>query len=135
MKQTRGSQEPVIAHLADSCQDKEHIKAIRSNILSKFGSNWASSSKRTEYFNESPIGWFVKLSLDVAAILVGGVIGYNGERHPPSDHSPKFGLNWITYSRKKNIYNEILIGSYVKLSLAEGAILVGKWGQQMQFWK
>ena len=67
---TRGSQEPVIAHLADSCQDKEHIKTIRSNILPKFGSNWASSSKRTEYFNESPIGWFVKLSLDVAAILV-----------------------------------------------------------------
>ena len=30
--ETRGSQEPVIAHLADSCQDKEHIKAIRSNI-------------------------------------------------------------------------------------------------------
>ena len=68
---TRGSQEPVIAHLADSCQIKEHIKTIRSNILPKFGSNWVSNSQRTEYFNGSPIGWFVKLSLDVAAILVG----------------------------------------------------------------
>ena len=37
--ETRGSQEPVIAHLADSCQDKEHIKTIRSNILPKFDSN------------------------------------------------------------------------------------------------
>ena len=43
--ETRGSQEPVIAHLPDSCQDKEHIKTIRSNILPKFVSNWASSSR------------------------------------------------------------------------------------------
>ena len=36
---TRGSQEHVIAHMADSCQDKEHVKTFRSNILPTFGSN------------------------------------------------------------------------------------------------
>ena len=64
--------------------------------------------------------------------LAGGVIGYNAERHPPSDQFTKvwFQLNYL-FKKKKNIFNEILIGSYVKLSLAEAAILVGKWGQQI----
>ena len=122
IKITRGSQEPVIAHLANRCQDKEHIKTIRSNILPKSGSN---------FFNEFPIGWFVTTKFRCSSHvgwLVGSLDIMLKDIHLVTI---KFGFNWISYSRKKNIFNEILIGSYVKLSLAEGAILVGKWGQQI----
>ena len=97
--QTRGSQEPVIAHLANSCQDKEHIKTIRSNILPKFGSNWASSSKWTEYFNEYPIGWFrcsshLGWQMESTNAMLKGI-------HIVTI-LPKFVSNWLSSSRKKD---------------------------------
>ena len=49
VQKTRASQEPVITHQEDSCQDQEHIKTIRSNFPPKFGSKWAGSSKRTDF--------------------------------------------------------------------------------------
>ena len=56
------------------------------------------------------------LNLDTT-ILVGWFVGYNAERHPPSDHSTKVSTELVI--QEKNFFYEILIGSYAKLSLAE----------------
>ena len=41
------------------------------NILSKFGSNWATGSRQEDFYvKEFPIGSYVKLSSAVGAILV-----------------------------------------------------------------
>ena len=43
-----------------------------------------------KFFDELPIGSYVKLSYAVVAILNGGGdIRYNSEKDPPSDHSTK----------------------------------------------
>ena len=77
---TRGSQEPVIAHLAYS--------TILKTVSPKFGLMELVVLER--FFNEFPKWSNVKLSSAVVAILVGEPGHWtHSERGPPKDHSTK----------------------------------------------
>ena len=65
--------------------------------------------------------------------MAGGVIGYNSERDPTNDYSTKVWFDLRKEFHRKRFLIEFPIGSYVKLSSAMAAILVGGRGHRIQF--
>ena len=82
-----------------------------------------SDKKILKFF---PIRSHVKLSSAVAAILVGPRdAGYNFGRRPSKDHSTKVWFQLAQQFQTRRFLNQFPMGSYVKLSSAVAAILVG----------
>ena len=63
--------------------------------------------------------------------MVDGVIKYNSESDPTSDHSTKVWYKLSEHFKTKKNFNEFPIEFYVKLSSTEAAILVGGQGHQI----
>ena len=61
--------------------------------------------------------------------------GHNFEREPPKDHFSKILFFLSKWFQTRRFLWEFPIGSYVKLSSAVAAILVGVLKRQTQFWK
>ena len=81
---------------------------------------------------EFPIGSYVKLSSAVGAILVEG---HNFGREPSNDYFIKILFLLSKLFQTRRFLWEFPIGSYVKLSSAVVAILVGVLKCQTQIWK
>ena len=69
--------------------------------------------------------------------MEGGSVGHNCERDPPKDHPCQVWFNLVQGFQRRKFKCESLfpIGSYVKLSSAVVAILVGGLKCRTQFWK
>ena len=67
--------------------------------------------------------------------MADGVIKYNSERDPTSDHSTKVWYKLSEHFKIKKTFNKFSIGFYVKLSSAVAAILVRHRKCRTQFWK
>ena len=115
--ETRGSQEPVIAHLDQSC----------------FQSYWF----QTRWFLcEFPIGSYVKLSTAVQpSWSEGGTTRRNFGKGPFNDYFIKVWFQLSNWFQTRRFLCEFPIGSYVKLSSAVGAILVEEPNRLTYFWK
>jgi hypothetical protein len=64
-----------------------------------------------------------------------GITGHNFGRGPSKDHSTKVWLQLAQWFLRRRFLCEFPIGSYVKLSSAVAAILVGGLKCRTQFWK
>ena len=64
-----------------------------------------------------------------------GITGHNFGRGPSKDHCTKVLLQLAQWFLRRRFLCEFLIGSYVKLSSAVGAILVEGPNRQTNFWK
>ena len=64
-----------------------------------------------------------------------GITGHNCGRGPSKDHSTKVWLHLAQWFLRRRFLCEFPIGSYVKLSSAVGAILVGGPNHRTYFWK
>jgi hypothetical protein len=64
-----------------------------------------------------------------------GITGHNFGRGPSKDHSTKVWLQLAQWFLRRRFLWEFPIGSYVKLSSAVAAILVGVLKCRTQFWK
>ena len=85
---------------------------------------------------EFPIGSYVKLSSAVGAILVeGSTAGHIFGREPSNDYLIKILFLLSKWFQTRRLLWEFPIGSYVKLSSAVVAILVGVLKCRTQFWK
>ena len=84
---------------------------------------------------EFPIGPYVKLSSAVAAILVGERDCQTFGRGPSNDYFIKVWFQLSNWFQTRKFLCEFPIGSYVKLSLAVGAILVEGPNRRTHFWK
>ena len=91
---------------------------------------------RRRFLCEFPIGYYVKLSSAVGAILVEGP---NRRTHfgrePSNDYFIKIQFLLSKWFQTRILLRDFHIGSYVKLSSAVVAILVGVLKYQTQFWK
>ena len=64
-----------------------------------------------------------------------GITGHSFGRGPSKDHSTKIWLQLVQWFLWRRFLCEFPIGSYVKLSSAVAAILVGVLKCRTQFWK
>ena len=64
-----------------------------------------------------------------------GITGHNFGRGPSKDHSTKVWLQLAQWFLRRRFLCEFPIGSYVKLSSAVGAILIGGPNRRTHFWK
>ena len=64
-----------------------------------------------------------------------GITGHNFGRGPSKDHSTKVWLQLAQLFLRRRFLCEFPIGSYVKLSLAVGAILIEGPNHRTHFWK
>ena len=91
---------------------------------------------RRRFLCEFPLGSYIKLSSAVGAILVEGpnrrtLFG----REPSNDYFIKILFLLSKWFQTRRFLREFSIGSYVKLSSAVVAILVGVLKCRTQFWK
>jgi len=94
-------------------------------ISAKFGWDWLSSFRGEDFFS---IAWWPSWS-EVR------ITGHNLGRGPSKDHSTKVWLQLAQWFLRRRFLCEFPIGSYVKVSSAVGAILVGGLKCRTQFWK
>ena len=106
-------------------------------ILQKFGCKLAQWLLRRRFLCEFPIESYVKLSSTVGAILVEGPNrpGHIFGRQPSNDYFIKILFLLSKWFQTRRFLWEFPIGSYVKLSSAVAAILVGVLKCRKQFWK
>jgi hypothetical protein len=64
-----------------------------------------------------------------------GITGHNFGRGPSKDHSTKVWLQLALWFLRRRFLCEFPIGSYVKLRLAVGAILIEGPNRRTHFWK
>ena len=99
-------------------------------------SNWFQTRR---FLCEFPIGFYVKLSSAVGAILVkkGQTAGHIFGKEPSNDYFINIQFLLSKSFQTRRFLWEFLIGSYmyVKLSSAVATILVGGLKCQTQFWK
>ena len=102
-------------------------------ISEKFGWDWLSSFRGEDFFKiSSP--FFLFLAWWPSWLEV-GITGHNFGRGPSKDHSTKVWLQLAQWFLRRRFLWEFSIGSYVKLSSAVVAILVGVLKCQTQFLK
>ena len=115
--------------MPDTILEGDHPRIISA----KFGWDWLSSFRGEDSFKiSSPL--FSIFSL--VAILVGSRDHRTHfGRGPSKDHSTKVWLQLAQWFLRRRFLCEFLIGSYVKLSSAVGAILVEGPNRRTHFWK
>ena len=85
---------------------------------------------------EFPIGSYVKLSSAVQpSWSEGGITRHNFGRGPSNDYFIKIWFQLSNWFQTRRFLCEFPIRSYVKLSLAVGAILVEGLNRRTHFWK
>jgi hypothetical protein len=105
-------------------------------IPSKFGSNWTTGSRQDDFLCEFPIGSYVKLSSAVQpSWSESGTTRHNFGRGPCNEYFIKVWFQLSNWFQKRRFLCEFPIGSYVKLSLAVGAILVEGPNHRTHIWK
>ena len=88
------------------------------------------------FWCEFPIGSYVKLSSAVQpSWSEGGTIRHNFRRRPSNDYFIKVWFQLSNWFQTRRVLCEFPIGSYVQLSSAVAAILVGGLKCRTQFWK
>ena len=115
--------------MMDTILEGDHPRIISA----KFGWDWLSSFRREESFKiSSPL--FLFLAWWPSWLEV-GITGHNFGRGPSKDHSTKVLLQLAQWFLRRRCLCQFPIGSYVKLSLVEGAILVEGLNRRTHFWK
>jgi hypothetical protein len=117
-------------------------------ILSKFGSNWATGSRQEDFYVN-----FLKLKIEkrgkeflknlllwnywanLNQTLLKWSLGGPLPKLCPAFHSTKVWLQLAKWFLRRRFLCEFPIGSYVKLSSAVGAILVGVLKCRTHIWK
>ena len=110
------------------------LKGDHPRIISvKFGWDWLSSFRGEDFFKiSSP--FFLFLAWWPSWLEV-GITGHNFGRGPSKDHYTKVWLQLAQWFLRRRFLCEFPIGSYVKLSLAVGAILIEGPNRRTHFWK
>ena len=110
------------------------LKGDHPRIISvKFGWDWLSSFRGEDFFKiSSP--FFLFLAWRPSWLEV-GITGHNFGRGPSKDHYTKVWLQLAQWFLRRRFLCEFPIGSYVKLSLAVGAILIEGPNRRTHFWK
>ena len=115
--------------LTDTVLKGDHPRIISA----KFGWDWLSSFRGEDFFLiSSPL--FLFLAWRPSWLEV-GITGHNFGRGPSKDHSTKVWLQLAQWFLRRRFLCEFPIGSYVKLSSAVVAILVGGMKCRTQLWK
>ena len=115
--------------MPDTILEGDHPRIISA----KFGWDWLSSFRGEDSFKiSSPL--FLFLAWWPSWLEV-GITGHNFGRGPSKDHSTKVLLQLAQWFLRRRFLCEFPIGSYVKLSLAVGAILVEGPNRRTHFWK
>ena len=113
--------------LPDTILEEDHPMTIPS----KFGSNWATGSRQDGFYVNFPES-YVKLSSGVQpSWSEGRTTRHNFGRGQSNDYFIKIYFLLSKWFQTRRFLWEFSIGSYVKLSSAVAAILVGV----LKFWK
>jgi hypothetical protein len=115
--------------MPDTILEGDHPRIISA----KFGRDWLSSFRGEDSFKiSSP--FFLFLAWWPSWLEV-GITGHKFGRRPSKDHSTKVLSQLAQWFQTRRFLWEFPIGSYVKLSSAVVAILVGVLKCRTQFWK
>ena len=114
--------------LTDTILKGDHPRIISA----KLGWDWLSSFRGEFFLISSP---FFLFSAWRPSWLEVGITGHNFGKGPSKDHSTKVWLQLAQWFLRRRFLCEFPIGSYVKLSSAVAAILVGFLKCRTQFWK
>jgi hypothetical protein len=116
--------------MSDTILEEDHPRIISA----KFGWDWLSSFRGEDFFFKFHPPFLLFLAWWPSWLEV-GITGHNFGRGPSKDHSTKVWLQLAQWFLRRRFLCEFLIGSYVKLSLAVGAMLVEGPNRQAHFWK
>jgi hypothetical protein len=114
--------------MTDTTLEGDHPRIISA----KFGWDWLSSCREDYFLISSPLFLFLAWRTSWLEVRITGHIFACG---PSKDHSTKVWLQLDQWLLKRRFLCEFLIGFYVKLSSAVGAIFVEASNCRTHFWK